>query len=78
MALINGPDLDITLSDLRNKMAEKLAKYEEPLDILLFGNNKAKHKGKWKTYWEKQSRLEKQRGHMFSMMLEQCSQQLLD
>ena len=71
MALINGPDLDITLSKLQNNMAEELAKYEEPLDILLFGDNKCEHKGKWKTYREKKSRLEKHRGEMFSIMLGQ-------
>ena len=55
-------------------MVEELAKHEEPLEIVLFGNNKSKHKVKWKTYLEKQSRLEKHRGQTFSMILGQCSQ----
>ena len=59
-------------------MAEELAKHEEPLEIVLFGDNKAKHKGKWKTYREKQSRLEKHGGQTFSMILGQCSRQLLN
>ena len=54
MALINDPDLDITLADLQNEIAEELDKHEEPLEILLFGNNKAEHEGKWKTYRGKQ------------------------
>ena len=78
MALLNELDLDITLADIQNNIAEELAKNEEPLEIVLFGNNKSEHEGKWKTYWEKQSRLEKHRGQTFSMILEQCSQQLLD
>ena len=41
--LLNDPDLDISLSELQNEMIEELVKHEEPLDIVLFGNNKAKH-----------------------------------
>ena len=48
VALINDPDLDITLSEFQNEMAEELAKHEEPLEIVLFGDNKAKREGKWK------------------------------
>ena len=48
--LLNDPDLDITLAELQNEMAEELAKHEEPLEIVLFGDNKSKHEGKWKTY----------------------------
>ena len=29
-------------------MAEELAKHEEPLEIVLFGDKKAEHEGKWK------------------------------
>ena len=59
-------------------MAEELAKHEDSLEIILFGDKKAEHEGKWKTYWEKQSRLEKHRGHTFSIILMQCLKQLLD
>ena len=55
--VINDPELDITLTELQNEMAEELAKHEETLEIVLFGDNKSEHKGKWKTYREKQSRL---------------------
>ena len=57
VSLLNDPYLDITLAELQNEMAEELAKYEEPLEIVLFGNNKAEHKRKWKKYRENQSRL---------------------
>ena len=69
MDLLNDPELDITLADIQNNMAEELAKHEEPLEIVLFGDNKTKHEGKWKTYREKQSRLEKHRGQTFLMIL---------
>ena len=46
VALINDPDLDITLAELQNDMAEEISKQEEPLNILLFGDNKAEHEGK--------------------------------
>ena len=50
MALTNDPDLDIIVAELQKDMSEKLAKHDEPLDIVLFGDNKDKHEGKWKTY----------------------------
>ena len=53
-ALINDPDLDITLAELQNEIAEKLAKHEEPFEILLFSNNKTEHEVKYKTYCYKQ------------------------
>ena len=62
MDLLNDPDLNIALAELQNEMAEELAKHEEPLEIVLFGDKKAEHEVKWKTYREKQSILEKQRG----------------
>ena len=71
--LINDLDLDISLAELQNEMTEELVKHEEPLDIVLSGDNKSEHEGKWKTYREKQSRLEKHRGQTFSMILGQCS-----
>ena len=46
--------------------------------MVLFGDNKSKHKGKCKTYHEKQSRLDKHRGQMFLMILGQYSQHLLN
>ena len=53
VALINDLDLDITLAELQNYMTEELAKHKEPLEIFLFGDNKAEHERKCKTYWEK-------------------------
>ena len=48
MDLLNDPDLNIALAELQNKMAEELAKHEEPLEIVLFGDNKAEqHNIKW-------------------------------
>ena len=78
VALINNPDVGIILAELQNKMAEELAKHEEPPYILLFGDKKSEHEVKWKTYWEKRSRLEKHRGQKFLMILGQCLQQLLN
>ena len=52
--LLSDSDLDITLSELQNEMTEELAKHEEPLEIVLFGDKKSENEGKWKTYREKQ------------------------
>ena len=46
VALLNDPDLDINLAELQNNMAEEHAKHEEPLEIVLLGDNKSKHKVK--------------------------------
>ena len=59
--LTNDLDVDIILAELQNDMVEKISKHDEPLEIVLFGDNKDKHKGKCKTYRDKQSRLEKHR-----------------
>ena len=45
MALFNDPELDITLAELQNEMAEELAKHEEPIEIVLFSDKKYKHEG---------------------------------
>ena len=55
MALTNDPDLDIIVAALQKEMSDKLATHDQPLDIVLFGEKKDKHEGKWKTYREKQS-----------------------
>ena len=78
VALKNDQEVHIILAELKNDMADELARHDEPLKIALFGNNKAKHEGKRKIYWEKQLRLEKHRGQTFLMILEQRSQQILD
>ena len=46
--LLNDPELDITLSELQNEMAEELAQQEEPLQIVFFGdkNPNTKENGK--------------------------------
>ena len=77
MNLTTDTDVAITLSKLQNEMADKLSKHNELLEIVLFGDNKAEHEVKWKTYQEKQSRLEKHRFQTFLMILGQCSQHIL-
>ena len=46
VTLKNDPDVDIILAELQNKMVDELAKHDEPLYSLLFGNNKVEHEGK--------------------------------
>ena len=71
-------DLIITLAELQNDIADAEAKKSEPLDIILHGDDKVEHEGNWRTYRDRQSRLDKQRGQAFSMILGQCTQQLID
>ena len=76
--LTTDPAVAITLAELQNEMAEELDKHNEPLEIVLFGDSKAEHKGKRKSYWEKQLRIDKHRGHTFSIILGQLPKQLLN
>ena len=71
-------DLTSTILELQNDIADVAAKQSEPLDIILHGDDKVEHEGNWRTYRDRQSRLDKQRGQAFSMILGQCTQQLID
>ena len=53
-ALQTDPDAAISLAELQNDMADEVAKNNEPLEIVLFGDNKDEHEGKWKPYRENQ------------------------
>ena len=68
----------IPLAELQNYIEDAAAKHSEPLDIILHGDDKVEHEGNWRTYRDRQSRLDKQRCQDFSMILGQCTQKLLD
>ena len=59
-------------------MADAAAKHSKPLDIILHGGNTVEHEGNWKTYQDRKSWLDKQRGQAFSMILGHCTQKLPD
>ena len=59
----------IELAELQNVMALEDARFLELLEIMMFDNNKVKHKGKLETYHENQLRLEKHCGQTFFMIL---------
>ena len=52
-------DLAIPLAELHNDIADAAAKHSEPLDIILNGDDKVEHEGNWRTYQDRQSRLDK-------------------
>ena len=54
-------DLTIPLAALQNGIEYAAAKHSEPLDIILHGDEKVEHEGNWRTYRDRQSRLDKQR-----------------
>ena len=79
-ALSDAGDADATilLAELQNEMDEAEYKVSIPLPMILQGDEKTKHDNEWRTYRERVSRLEKQRGQAFSLIRGQCQQVLLD
>ena len=59
-------------------MADAEAIHDETLDIMLHGDNKVKHGGKWRSYRESTSLLKKHRGQAYSMIMGKCAQKFLD
>ena len=55
-------DLTIPLAAFQNGIEYAAAKHSEPLDIILQGDAKVEHEVNWRTYQDRQSRLDKQRG----------------
>ena len=79
-ALSDAGDADATiaLAELQNEMDEAEYKVSIPLPMILQGDEKTKHDNEWRTYRERVTRLEKQRGQAFSLIRGQCQQVLLD
>ena len=66
------------LAELQNDMALKAAAYSLLMEIKLYGDEETENHGKWRTYRYSNDRLDKHRGQVFSMIMGQCMQQLLD
>ena len=48
------------------------------MEIKLYSDGETEHHGKWRTYRDSNDRLDKHRGQVFSVIIGQCMQQLLD
>ena len=59
-------------------MADAEAIHDEPLEIILHGDDKAEHDRKWCSYSKSTSLLKKHRGKAYQMIMGQCEQQFLD
>ena len=59
-------------------MADAEAIHDEPLEIILHGDYKAKHNVKWRSYKKSTSLLKKHRGQAYSIITGQCAHQFLD
>jgi hypothetical protein len=77
-AVVNGnPSATMALATLENEIED--AAYKATLDLpLKLDDMETHHNNKWRTYRERKSRLEKQRGQAFSMICGQCMRLLLD
>ena len=74
----NNPEIAMKLAELQNDMALQAAAHTLPMEIKLYGDEETEHRGKWRTYRDRNSRLDKNRGQVFSIIMGQCMQQLLD
>jgi len=72
------PTAPMSLAELENEIEE--AEYQATLDLPIKLNDEesTQYSNEWRTYRERTSRLEKQRGQAFSMVRGQCMQVLLD
>jgi hypothetical protein len=72
------PEAPMLLAILENDIEEATYNATLPLPIKLEDEEYTQHNNEWRTYRERKSRLEKQRGQAFSMIRGQCMQVLLD
>ena len=66
------------LAELQNDTSLQAAAHALPMEIKLYGDEETEHHGKWCTYRDRNDRLYKHRGQVFSMNMSQCMQQPLD
>ena len=66
------------IAEIQNFMALQAAAHALPMEIKLYGDEETEHHVKWHTYRDSNARLDKHRGQVFSMIMGQCMQQLLD
>ena len=59
-------------------MALQSAAHTLPMEIKIYGDEETEHHGKWRTYRDSNARLDKHRGQVFSIIMGQCMQQVLD
>jgi hypothetical protein len=78
VVLATYPEAPILLALLENNIEEATYNATLPLPIELEEDEYTQHNNEWRTYRERKSRLEKQRGQAFSMIRGQCMQVLLD
>jgi hypothetical protein len=72
------PEAPMLLAVLENDIEEATYNATLPLPIKLEDEEYTQHNNEWRTYRERKTRLEKQRGQAFSMIKGQCMQVLLD
>ena len=66
------------IAELQNYMALQAAANTLPMEIKLYGDEETYHHRKWRTYRDINARIDKHTGQVFSMIMGQCTQQLLN
>ena len=74
----NDPEIAMKLAELKNDMALQEAAHALPIDIKLYSDEETETHGKWRTYRDINSLLDKHREQVFSIIMGQCMQQLLE
>ncbi len=70
--------VDVKIAQLQTEIEEAAIEAVQPLPIKLVGTEKTKHENAWRSFRERDSRLEKQRGLAFSIIKGQCTKILLN
>ena len=72
------PDDQIMLVELENEMALAALASQDDVEIQMTKAETVQYMGKWWTYRDRVSALEKQRNQVYSLILGQCTQLLQD
>ena len=77
-AAINNQDAVLETSDLQNKIEEEDMAIQEPLQIILTGDERSKHDAEWRSYQDRKGDIQRHRGNAFSITRVQCQKVLIE
>ena len=67
-----NPEIAMKPAELENDTTLQEAAHALPIETKLYGDEETEHHGKWCTYRDRNARLNKHRGQVFSMIMGQC------
>ena len=77
-AAIKNMDALLKTEDIHNKTEEPDLYIQEPLQIILTGNERYNHDAKWRRYRDRRGGIQKHRGEAFYIIRGQCKKVLIE